>query len=279
MNRHTGIVGKTAVAGVGLVAAAAGAPATAAKHEEPFKQTNIHFETNASACDMGIQMSFDTEGITIGEIENPYGQDVFSLRAVFGMETTGDLTELFQERVEPPITELVNALDCEPEPGAEAISLSELLADWPAGWYEFDGTSRGQEFEGRAKLSHRVPAGPEIIAPEDGAVVSDDSNLLIRWEAVTEPILPFLGPVEIVGYHVVVAEVVEEPMPPGATKTEFDVDLSATETTLLLPKQFLEPNRMYEFEVLATEKGGNQTIAEGGVFCTQPIKPDQCAAP
>jgi hypothetical protein len=25
---------------------------------------------------------------------------------------------------------------------------------------------------------------------------------------------------------------------------------------------------MYEFEVLATEKGGNQTITEGGVFCT-----------
>lgn len=36
---------------------------------------------------------------------------------------------------------------------------------------------------------------------------------------------------------------------------------------------------MYEFEVLATGKGGNETITEGGVFCTQPIKPDQCAAP
>ena len=279
MNRHTGIVGNAAVAGAVLVAAGAAAPATAAKHEEPFKQTNIHFETNASACDMGIQMSFDTEGITIGEIENPFGQDVFSLRAVFGMETTGDLTELFQERVEPPITELVNALDCEPEPGATAISLNELLADWPAGWYEFDGTSRGQEFEGRAKLSHRVPAGPEILAPGDGAVVSDDSNLLIRWEAVTEPILPFLGPVEIVGYHVVVAEVVEEPLPSGATHTALDVDLAATETTFLVPKQFLQANRMYEFEVLATEKYGNQTITEGGVFCTQPIKADECAAP
>src|SRR5262245_52898591 len=150
MNRHTGI-GKTAVVGVGLLAAAAGAPATAAKHEQPFKQTNIHFETNASACDMGIQMSFDTEGITIGEIENPYGQSVCSSLAMLGMETTGDLTELFQERVEPPITDLVNALECEPDPDEVAISLSELLAEWPEGWYEFDGTSRGQEFEGRAR--------------------------------------------------------------------------------------------------------------------------------
>ena len=133
-------------------------------------------------------------------------------------------------------------------------------------------------YQGRPPFDAITQPNP-LLTDAPRSILSDDSNLLIRWEAVTEPILPFLGPVEIVGYHVVVAEVVEEPMPLGATKTEFDVDLSATETTLLLPKQFLEPNRMYEFEVLATEKGGNQTIAEGGVFCTQPIKPDQCAAP
>ena len=41
--------------------AVASSPAAVAA-EEPFKRTNIHFETNASACDMGIQMSFDTDG-------------------------------------------------------------------------------------------------------------------------------------------------------------------------------------------------------------------------
>jgi hypothetical protein len=46
-----------------------------------------------------------------------------------------------------------------------------------------------------------------------------------------------------------------------------------------VPKQYLEPNRIYEFEVLATEKGGNQTITEGGAFCTPPIAPEDCEIP
>ena len=63
------------------------------------------------------------------------------------------------------------------------------------------------EFEGEAKLTHKIPAGPEITAPVDGAVVPHDAPLLIRWKKVTRPILPSLGPVEIVGYHVVVVDV------------------------------------------------------------------------
>jgi len=276
MKRQLGIAGKAIVAGMAL-AAAATTPATAAP-PKPFKITNIHFETNSSACDMGIQISFDTDGITTGEVESPFDQPVFTLGAVPGLENTHDITEMFQERVEPPITDLVSALGCEP-PEGDAISLAELLGNWPAGWYEFDGESGGEEFEGRARLTHKVPAGPEILAPEDGAIVGHDANLLIRWKKVTGPILPHLGPVEIVGYHVVVADVTVAVLPPGKTKTVFDVDLAKAETSMLVPKQFLEPDRIYEFEVLATEKGGNQTITEGGVFCTPPIAAADCEAP
>ena len=101
MNRLIGKLIKTAFSGAALTVAAASPAAYAA--EEPFKQTNIHFETNASACDMGIQMSFDTDGLTEGEVEGPFEQVVFSFRAVDGMEVTDDLTEMFHERVEPPI--------------------------------------------------------------------------------------------------------------------------------------------------------------------------------
>ncbi|MGH6634323.1 MAG: hypothetical protein ACREB0_13245, partial [Sphingopyxis sp.] len=66
------------MAGVALAAAAT--PATAAK-PQPFKLTNIHFETNASACDMGLQISFDTDGITEGLVEGPKDQVVYSFRA------------------------------------------------------------------------------------------------------------------------------------------------------------------------------------------------------
>jgi hypothetical protein len=274
MKRHIGIICKAAVAGVTLVAAAT--PATAAQ-PEPFKLTNIHFETNASACDMGIQISFDTDGVTEGSVEDPNEKVVFSFRAVDGMEVTQDVTEAFQERVEPPIIDLESALGCEPSP--DAISLSELLATWPAGTYEFDGRSGAVEFEGTARLTHKIPAGPEIIAPDDGAVVPEDAPLLIRWKKVTGPILPNLGPVEIVGYHVVVVDVTNPVLPPGKLKTALDADLSKTETSFVVPKQYLEPNRIYEFEVLATDKGGNQTITEGGAFCTPPIAPANCELP
>ncbi len=274
MKGHIGISCKAAVAGVAL--AAATIPATAAQ-PEPFKLTNIHFETNASACDMGIQISFDTDGITEGEVEDPNEQEVFSFGTVFGLEGTHDVTESFQERVEPPIIDLENALGC--EPSDDAISLNELFTNWPAGTYEFEGLSGGVEFEGTAKLTHKIPAGPEITAPDNGDVVPHDANLLIKWKKVTGPILSSLGPVEITGYHVVVVDVTDSVLPPGKLKTAFDADVSKAETTILVPKQYLEPNRIYEFEVLATEKGGNQTITEGGVFCTLPLAPANCELP
>jgi hypothetical protein len=230
-----------AMVGAGL-ALASSAQAAMAAPPEPFKQTNIHFETNSTACDMGIQMSFDTDGVTEGSVEDPNEVVVFRFAAVEGMEDTQDVTEAFQERVEPPIIELENALGC--EPSSDAISLADLLDAWPAGTYEFEGLSGGVEFEGTAKLTHRVPAGPEITTPSDGAIVPHDAPLLVRWRKVTSPILPSLGPIEIVGYHVLVVDVTEPVLTPGKTKTSFDADVSKNETTFLVPKQFLEPNRI-----------------------------------
>src|SRR5262245_24105575 len=56
MNRHQKVLRHVVVAGAALVVAVTSASAS---ETEPFKQTNIHFEINASACDMGIQISFD----------------------------------------------------------------------------------------------------------------------------------------------------------------------------------------------------------------------------
>ena len=108
------------VAVVALATIAPVATATAAQ-PGPFKFTNIHIETNASGCDMGIQILFDTDGITELSVEDPNDEVVFSSQTPAGMEDTHDQTEGFQERVEPPITELENALGC--EPSLDAISL------------------------------------------------------------------------------------------------------------------------------------------------------------
>ena len=244
---------------------------------EPFKFMNIHFETNASGCDMGIQILFDTDGVTELSIEDPKDKVVFSSQTPAGMEDTHDQTEGFQERVEPPIIELENALGC--DPSLDAISLAELFAAWPAGMYEFEATSGGVVFEGKTRLTHKIPAGPVITAPEDGDVVPHDQPLIIKWNKVTGPILPKLGPVQIVGYHVVVKDVTVPDLSGPLQPAAFDVDVSKNETSVVVPKQYLEPNRIYEFEVLSTEKGGNQTITEGHVVCTVPKTPAKCELP
>ena len=263
----------------GTTLAAAGSSPAMAQQFDPFKITNIHFESNASACDMGIQISFDTGGVSEGSVTDPNGQVVFQFGSVGGMGVTHNITEAFQERVEPQITEIMAALGCERDPEEPEIALTELLSAWPEGKYMFRGSSADADFRGFARLSHKVPAGTQILEPEDGDIVPTAENLLVRWTPVTDPLLPELGPIEIKGYHVLIADVTDPEFRPGRTKIQFDADVPAGATSFLVSKKFLRKGRIYELEILATENGGNQTITEGGVFCTPPIAPADCEAP
>lgn len=276
MRRHKLLICHAVAAGLALAAATGPMAANAA---EPFKITNIHFEANASGCDMGIQISFDTDGVSEGSVTDPNGQVVYQFGAVGGPEATHNITEGFQERVEPQIVELEQALGCERDEEEPEIFLTELLSAWPEGKYIFRGQNDDSNFRGFAKLSHKVAAGPEILAPEDGDVVPGNEDLLIRWKKVTEPIIPALGPVDVVGYHVVIADITNGEPRRGKTKTQFDADLPRWASSFLVAKQFLRSNRIYELEILATERGGNQTITESGVFCTLPITPAECVEP
>jgi hypothetical protein len=256
-----------AVLAAGLTCAIIVQPAGAA---EPFKVANIHFETNASACDMGIQIIFDTDGITEGSVKDPNGRTIYEFESTAGMKAIGGQTEGFLEGVEPQITELLEALGCEPSDEEPEVSLKQLFAAFPAGNYTLRGRNATTRFRDQAMLTHFIPAGAEITAPTEGSVVPDDAPLLIEWEAVTDPILPKLGPVNIVGYHVVVVETGAEALP------QLDVDVPSSETSLTVPAQYLNPGTVYQFEVLATEEGGNQTISEG-FFCTPGVV--ACEAP
>jgi hypothetical protein len=252
------------------------APAIAATTDtsQPFKTANIHIETNASACDMGIQMIFDTEGITEGSVEDPTGHVIYSFQASRGMADIGGQTEGFLEGVEPQIVELLGALGCEPSNEEPTIPIQQLFNAWPAGAYGFEGMGDGVTFESDAILSHKIPAGPKITAPEEGTVVPEDKSLVITWKRVTGPILPNLGPVEIIGYHVVVVDR-DGPTFPGPLQLQLDIDVAKNVTSVTVPEQYLRQNRVYEFEVLATEKSGNQTISEG-LFCTLPKTAANC---
>jgi hypothetical protein len=231
---------------------------------EPFKVANIHFETNASACDMGIQIKFDTEGITKGSIEDPNGHTIYRFEAAGGMRATGGQAEGFLEGIEPQIPELVSALGCELSEDEGVMALDDLLETWPAGDYTFKGQRQQEKSRSQATLTHFIPAGPEVIMPLNGTVFPAAAVVIIDWEPVTEAILPELGPVDIVGYHIIVEEAGAEVSP------TIDIDIPSSETSLTVPEQYLKSGTVYRFEVLSTEESGNQTITEG-FFCTDGV--------
>ncbi len=239
--------------------------AHAAPPTQPFKVANIHFETNASACDMGIQIKFDTDGIASGSVTDPNGHTIYSFASAGSMRATGGQTEGFLEGIEPQIDELVSALGCAPSTEEGTSTLANLFAAWPAGKYTFKGTSKtGVAFEDHATLTHYIPAGPEIMAPL--GVTVPVAPLLIEWSPVTAAILthkPNLGPVDIVGYHILV----EEDVPGVEVTPEVDIDVGGDQTSVTIPEQYLNPSTVYRFEILATDQSGNQTISEG-FFCT-----------
>ena len=241
--------------------------------EIPFKFTNFHFEVNASACDWGPQILFDTEGIVSGSVKDPNGHKVYIIRTDSGLKGIGGQTEGFLEAVEPVVQDLVEGgVDCEVDEEEPLVTLEEMRDWFPEGTYEFEGRSAdGEVFDGSAELTYDIPAGPEILSPAEPANIGINPAvaLPIIWDTVTDSILPELGPVNVVGYHVLVKDVTDGSAAMGPLAPhQFDVDVPGTETQVDLPPAYLETARVYEFEVLATEVSGNQTITEGGFFCT-----------
>jgi hypothetical protein len=225
--------------------------------EIPFSEVRIILETNATDCDTGLQLFFDGEPWNNVTVVNPDGRKILRVFATGPLRNFG-LTEQFNESNEPVMAELVEGfpeLECdEPE-----FTLEELFELFPEGSYEFEGvTVEGDELEGEATLSHAIPAPPEIVAPEEDAVLDPSNPIAIEWIRVDEPILPDLGDVEIVGFEVIVER--EDPAP----LVVFTVDLPADATQVTVPPEFLEPGASYKFEVLQIDVSGNQTIAESG---------------
>jgi hypothetical protein len=229
-----------------------------------FKVTNVHFETNFSACDMGIQIRFDTEGLTEGSVTDPNGKQIYSFRSAGGMKATGGQTEGFLEGIEPQIKELMDALGCARERDEGKSTLAELLAKFPQGEYAFSGLHNGVRITGQDRLTYDIPSGTTVRAPVNGAILPL-RHVMLKWTPVTGPILPYLGPVTITGYHAIVYENGPEIVP------QLDVDLPATQTSLKVPVQYLKQATVYLFEILSTEKSGNQTITEG-FFCTEGVQ-------
>jgi hypothetical protein len=193
----------------------------------------IFIEYNFSGNDLGFHVFLDGEDWTDLKISDPTGTKIFDVSGKGGYANLG-LTELFFEGAEPNLSD---------------VPVADLLALFPEGEYTFIGkTVDNQKIVGTATLTHNVPDAPTVSTQ----AAACGNTIDITWTPVNGPaaILPG-GTVEIVGYQVIVGS--------------FQVTIPANVTSVTVPEQFYQSleSGMQDFEVLAIDVSGNQTIREG----------------
>ena len=223
----------------------------AAEDPLPIATAKLIIEFNATDDDIGVHGMFDDQGWSELCVLDPGGE----LIMVFDPEgTLNDLTMggVFFESREPP---------------SDEFSLDELKAAFPAGQYTVRAASFDETMlEGAATFTHDVPAPPAIRAPalaedpdQPGPPIST-TKAVVEWDAVTETVDG--RPVTISGYEVIVTKEKYDD-PNGFSHPVYDVHLPPSRLATSVPAEFLEPDTVYELEVLALETSGNQTITVG----------------
>ena len=199
----------------------------------------LKFEINATDHDGGVQVFLDAEQWKRMSIFDPQGRRIFTTitDGIMGMQGG---TELFMESAEPTFEEL---------------PLDQLLERWPAGRYEFRGVGLdGETLTGAARLTHDLPAGPVLVSPIEGDRRQDPNDTVVRWKRV-----PPANGSPIIGYQVLVVR--PDTGMKALPKVTLDVMMPPTADRLRVPRGFLESGTEYEWEVLAIEEGGNQTLS------------------
>ena len=206
-------------------------PATAQGAEEPslpFDDARLEIEYNATDGDAGFQIFADAEEWKQFEIFRPDGRRMVNFQTA-GILSDFGLSELFSESSEPPFTEL---------PFAEFKRL------FPAGTYRFEGeTIDGRELASNVRFSHRILSAPRILQPQDGGTLPA-RDAVVRWA-------PVRGAVD---YEIIVAGPEEQRI--------VDVTTGPEDTTLTVPREFLEPGVEYAIEVHASAPNGNRIFTQ-----------------
>jgi hypothetical protein len=198
----------------------------------------LKFEINSTDRDGGVQVFLDAEQWKRMSIYDPKGHRIFTSVTKGIMAEQGG-TELFLESAEPSFKEL---------------PLPELLDRWPAGRYEFRGRGlEGERYVGSARLTHHLPKGPKLLSPIEGSRPQDPRSTVLRWRKVPPP-----KDSRIIAYQVIVSTDTGIKALPTIT---LDIMLPPRANHLRVPSGFLKRDREYEWEVLAIEASGNQTIS------------------
>ncbi len=229
--------------------------------EDPpnLKAAKLNIEHNATDEDTGFQGFVDSEGWQDMTVSAPGGGDVLTFEVHGELGELG-LTELFFETVEPENAE---------------VPISNMLAKLPAGNYAVAGTSMqngegGTQTVGTAWLTHTIPAGPELVTPEEDEVLIPE-HVEVSWNPVTTNIEG--GAVNIIAYQLII-ERDEEPDPNMIGKMGLSMYVPASVTNVLVPREVLDPGTTYEWEVLAIEESGNQTLSSSVFETLSPFEVD-----
>jgi hypothetical protein len=229
-------------AGAPRARAASGSTATV-----PLKDAKLNIEHNATDEDTGFQGFVDSEGWRRLDVRGPGGQ-VLNLEARGSLARLG-MTELFFETVEPENAD---------------VPIAEMLAKLPEGTYTIagptqeNGKSAGRT-SGEALLTHDIPAGPVLVSPVEGARVPT-RGVVARWRPVSKTITG--EPVRIIAYQLIIEKDVA-PHRHMIGKRGLSMYLPPSVTRIAVPNGFLEPRTAYNWEVLAIERSGNQTLSSG----------------
>lgn len=211
----------------------------------PLKEAKLNIEHNAKDNDTGFQGFIDSEGWKKITATGPDGKVLeFEGRGMLGKL---GLTELFFETVEP---------------ANDDVPIEEVLDTLPEGNYVFKGSAmqvgekKGTTL-GTAWLTHDIPKGPDLLSPLEDAVVSAEEDLLVSWRPVDKTIEG--SDVNIIAYQLII-EKVETPHPHMIGKRGLSMYLPSDVTQITIPAEFFEPGTDYNWEVLAIEESGNQTL-------------------
>lgn len=207
----------------------------------------LKIELNATDDDAGIQVFIDADPWKYMEIYDPFGKLMFRSTAKGRFAKQGG-TELFMESAEPDFSEL---------------PFADFLERFPEGIYRFKGEGlEGEKYVGSASLTHNLPDGPLLVSPLEGEGLVDPNNAVMMWE----PVGPANGSA-IIAYQVLVVQL--ESDFPAIPKITLDIIMPATATSMAVPPGFLHADTEYEWEVLAIEESGNQTLSSS-YFRTTP---------
>jgi hypothetical protein len=213
----------------------------------PLKDAKLNIEHNATDKDTGFQGFVDGDGWRRLDVRGPGGA-VLTFEAQGTLARLG-LTELFFESVEPENAD---------------VPIDEMRAALPEGNYTIagpaqeNGKSAGRT-SGIAWLTHDIPGGPRLVSPAEDATVPV-RGVVARWKPVSKSIRG--EPVTIVAYQLII-EKDAQPHRHMIGKLGLSMYVPPSVTSIAVPNGFLEPRTAYEWEVLAIERSGNQTLSSG----------------